>query len=524
MNKELIEKLESVGFSKKEQAGNVLSLHIKGLKFLYYIGIDEFCVHSSSHHFTQIKSPSFVQISKTVEKYSNIELQNVHLSHDEEVFKRLTELNFKPIEGVDCGIERRIKDNLIQYSKSTKILDDDTRIHYTRLTHHKFFDGFPKAKKSIKNPTVKEAEQLIESVFGKDFISKQQGNGLLDIAHSEGKPKQTQRKEVVCFSKEMEGRLRENDNKGGWKNCSNSRLLTGLKNNVSKLDTVIDEKTLLDVANYAMMLFDNNIVNVNYSEDNPKQTKSQRISQLENQIEVLTTNLQKVEDMVKDKSLIVDENTKAINKNKELIKQEVNDLNSLRALVLEINARLNKLERNNSLETAQKVLEATKEIGNLALELKKLENESDGRVLAKVEANENILPKNVAEALTDKPKFKVGDKVVLKKDVVIKSEFDCTGLKIGQEKGTVWTIESFKDFNMVHIISGYSAWTTKVSYLEHAPKLKLGAWAEIIGKTGDHFFKIGEKVLIGALDVEEGYVCSTADTWYYVKKEDLKPL
>lgn len=266
----------------------------------------------------------------------------------------------------------------------------------------------------------------------------------------------------------------------------------------------------------------------------PKQTKTQRIAELENQTEVLTTNLQKVEDMIKDKSLIVDENTKAINKNKELIKQEVNDLNSLRALVLEINARLNKLERNNSLDVAQKVLETTKEIGNLALELKKLDmqdggfiekkEESDGRVLAKAEGNENILTKKQAEALTNKPKFKVGDKVVLKKDVVIESDFDCTGLKIGQEKGTVWTIESFKDFNMVHIVSGYSAWMTKVSYLEHAPKLKLGAWAEIIGKTGDHFFKIGEKVLIGALDVEEGYVCSTADTWYYVKKEDLKPL
>lgn len=371
MNNELIEKLESVGFSKKEQAGNVLSLHIKGLKFLYYIGIDEFCVHRNDHT-TTIKSPNFAEILKTVEDSSNVELQNVHLVRAEEVIKRLEQLGFKVIEGVDCGIERRIKDHLIQYSKSTKILNDNTRIQYSRLTHHKFFDGFPKAKKSIKNPTIEEAEHFIESVFGKDFISKQQFNGLFDVAHSE---------------------------------------------------------------------------------DKPKQTKKQRITELENQIEVLTTNLQKVEDMVKDKSLELDK----------------------------INERLSKLEleSNNSLDTLRKALEATKQISNLVSDggFIEKEDQSDGYVWA----NENILPKNVAEALTDKPKFKVGDKVVLtcKKSGAINSS-----IYNAFENKSVLPIESVNiDSGIVSVLINGDEYYFDFSEIEHAPKKQPK-------------FKVGDEVMI----------------------------
>lgn len=240
-----------------------------------------------------------------------------------------------------------------------------------------------------------------------------------------------------------------------------------------------------------------------------KQTKTQRIAELENQIEVLTTNLQKVEDMVKDKSLELDK----------------------------INKRLNKLERNNSLDVAQKVLETTKEIGNLALELKKLDmqdggfiekkEESNGRVLAKVEGNENILPKKQAEALTDKPKFKVGDKVVLKKDVVIESDFDCSELKIDQEKGTVWTIKSCKEDWNITIVNGDIAWVVESFYLEHAPKkeLELGDWVEVAANKMGHIFEKGDKVMITSFEDTDGkHWCTDGNYKDLIHKEHLKPL
>jgi len=72
------------------------------------------------------------------------------------------------------------------------------------------------------------------------------------------------RKQVETFSKEMESRLIENDHKTGWHDCSHDFLINNLKRNLRKLPALIhlnkkDEiiKTTADIANYAMMIADN---------------------------------------------------------------------------------------------------------------------------------------------------------------------------------------------------------------------------------------------------------------------------
>lgn len=72
------------------------------------------------------------------------------------------------------------------------------------------------------------------------------------------------RKELQWFVQEMETQLKENDHKGGWKNCTDSYLLSRLLEEVSELLLVTLENDQLrikeeaaDVANFAMMIADN---------------------------------------------------------------------------------------------------------------------------------------------------------------------------------------------------------------------------------------------------------------------------
>ncbi len=74
------------------------------------------------------------------------------------------------------------------------------------------------------------------------------------------------RPEVVAFAQAMEQKLRENDYKGGWKECSTQELFKHLEEEVGELKTCVEsiydfskEETLgeaADVANIAMMLAD----------------------------------------------------------------------------------------------------------------------------------------------------------------------------------------------------------------------------------------------------------------------------
>jgi hypothetical protein len=71
------------------------------------------------------------------------------------------------------------------------------------------------------------------------------------------------RKEILWFSKQMEVKLKENDNKGGWVDCSPLWLLKRLKEEVEELEKSMLEDDNLntireasDVANFAMMISD----------------------------------------------------------------------------------------------------------------------------------------------------------------------------------------------------------------------------------------------------------------------------
>jgi len=71
------------------------------------------------------------------------------------------------------------------------------------------------------------------------------------------------RPEVRRFSEVMERRLRENDYKGGWKDCDYSYLTRRLQEEIDELHIAIQCKSLdlipeesADVANFAMMIAD----------------------------------------------------------------------------------------------------------------------------------------------------------------------------------------------------------------------------------------------------------------------------
>jgi NTP pyrophosphatase (non-canonical NTP hydrolase) len=76
------------------------------------------------------------------------------------------------------------------------------------------------------------------------------------------------RPEVVVFADAMESKLKENDWKGGWKNCDAARLLERVREEVDELAEAVawerrgdNERAVIgreaaDVANMAMMVAD----------------------------------------------------------------------------------------------------------------------------------------------------------------------------------------------------------------------------------------------------------------------------
>ena len=69
---------------------------------------------------------------------------------------------------------------------------------------------------------------------------------------------------VIAFANALEAKLKVNDYKGGWADCSNEYLMDRLEGEVRELNFAVDRQTAeriraecVDVANYAMMVFDN---------------------------------------------------------------------------------------------------------------------------------------------------------------------------------------------------------------------------------------------------------------------------
>lgn len=72
------------------------------------------------------------------------------------------------------------------------------------------------------------------------------------------------RKSLSLFSNAMENKLRQNDWKGGWEQLSVSYLIKRLSDEVEELKSAIKTNDIkqislesVDVANFAMMIFDN---------------------------------------------------------------------------------------------------------------------------------------------------------------------------------------------------------------------------------------------------------------------------
>jgi len=63
------------------------------------------------------------------------------------------------------------------------------------------------------------------------------------------------REAVALFSEEMEKKLQENDYKGGWRTCSQEDLLANLRLQLEFWDESHNPKHLLNIANYAMMIW-----------------------------------------------------------------------------------------------------------------------------------------------------------------------------------------------------------------------------------------------------------------------------
>jgi NTP pyrophosphatase (non-canonical NTP hydrolase) len=70
------------------------------------------------------------------------------------------------------------------------------------------------------------------------------------------------RKSVLKFAEEMEKKLKENDHKGGWRNCTIDYLMQRLFQEWGELSYVVHQKKprkeivseAADVANFAMMI------------------------------------------------------------------------------------------------------------------------------------------------------------------------------------------------------------------------------------------------------------------------------
>jgi hypothetical protein len=63
------------------------------------------------------------------------------------------------------------------------------------------------------------------------------------------------REAVQLFSEEMEKKLQDNDHKGGWRTCSQEDLLANLRLQLEFWDESHKSKHLLNIANYAMMIW-----------------------------------------------------------------------------------------------------------------------------------------------------------------------------------------------------------------------------------------------------------------------------
>lgn len=63
------------------------------------------------------------------------------------------------------------------------------------------------------------------------------------------------REAVQLFSEEMEKKLMDNEHKGGWGRCSQEYLLQNLRLQLELWDESHNPKHLLNIANYAMMLW-----------------------------------------------------------------------------------------------------------------------------------------------------------------------------------------------------------------------------------------------------------------------------
>lgn len=85
----------------------------------------------------------------------------------------------------------------------------------------------------------------------------------LDEAEERGRASIGARPVVLWFAAEMEAKLRENDHKGGWSECTVGYLVERLREETVELEMALDAKPFdvvireaADVANFAMMLAD----------------------------------------------------------------------------------------------------------------------------------------------------------------------------------------------------------------------------------------------------------------------------
>ena len=78
--------------------------------------------------------------------------------------------------------------------------------------------------------------------------------------------KQLTRKSILLFAMQMESKLRVREEKGCWSSINISTLFTYLKGEVEELEEAVKRDPMLkteivdecaDIANYAMMIFDN---------------------------------------------------------------------------------------------------------------------------------------------------------------------------------------------------------------------------------------------------------------------------
>lgn len=156
-----------------------------------------------------------------------------------------------------------------KFKKFNTVLSEDGYRRIKEVRDNILRVKLPAIREEIASTTDNGILPYLEKEKKKLLYYVLQQNQYLHFSHvipSSDKPREVSvRKEVQWFSEQMETKLRENDHKGGWDECSIDWLYSRLQEESRELWRAVDRddfdaadiaREAADVANFAMMIAD----------------------------------------------------------------------------------------------------------------------------------------------------------------------------------------------------------------------------------------------------------------------------